>query len=208
MFTGIVQGMAVVHGVECVAHRLRLAVALPGHLRNALAIGASVAVDGVCLTVTGWDDDAVHFDVVEETLQRTSLGQRVAGDRVNVERSVRQGDEIGGHLLSGHVDGVATLVAVTRQEDLQRVRYVPPAALMKYLLMKGFVALNGCSLTIAAVDPEAGWFEVAYIPETLRATNHGLLAVGDVVNLEVDRQTQAIVETVERVLAANPRFMA
>lgn len=200
--------MAVVHGVERVAHRLRLAVALPGHLRNALAIGASVAVDGVCLTVTGWDDDAVHFDVVEETLQRTTLGQRVAGDRVNVERSVRQGDEIGGHLLSGHVDGVATLVAVTRQEDLQRVRYAPPAALMKYLLMKGFVALNGCSLTIAAVDPEAGWFEVAYIPETLRATNHGLLAAGDVVNLEVDRQTQAIVETVERVLAANPRFMA
>lgn len=201
MYTGIVQAGCAVIDIDRQPNLWRITVAIPESLRAGLTIGASVAADGVCLTVTGWEERGVHFDLMAETLRLTTLGELEVGALVNVERSARQGDEIGGHLLSGHIDGTAAIIAIERQANLHRVRYQPPARLMKYLLPKGFVALNGCSLTLAAVDREQGWFEVSFIPETLRVTNHGTLDVGQSVNLEVDRQTQAIVDTVERVLA-------
>jgi len=198
--------MAEVRAARTEPGLLRLQLALPEGLDQQLTQGASIAVDGVCLTVTGWQGQVVHFDVMAETLARTTLAERRPGDRVNVERSLRQGEEIGGHPVSGHVDGTAEILAVDQGENDWRVRYRPPAGLLKYLLPRGFVALNGCSLTVAAVEAAEGWFEVAYIPETLRATVHGELGRGDRVNLEVDRQTQAIVDTVERVLAARGEF--
>lgn len=201
MYTGIVQALCPVGAARHEGGLLHLAVTLPSWLLGGLARGASVGVDGVCLTVTEIDADQVHFDVMAETLALTTLSGVSEGSRVNVERSASQGAEIGGHLLSGHVDATVEIIAIERGEGLCRVRYRPPQALLKYLFHKGFVALNGCSLTIALLQREEGWFEVSYIPETLRVTNHGLLGVGDRVNLEVDRQTQAIVDTVERVLA-------
>lgn len=205
MFTGIVQGLCPVERAVNQDGLLRLLLALPGDLGEGLVRGASVSVDGVCLTVTGLGAEGVAFDVMAETLALTTLAALREGSLVNIERSARQGAEIGGHLVSGHIDGTAGIIAVERAEGLHRVRYRPPPRLLGYLFHKGFVALNGCSLTIAALDRAAGWFEVSYIPETLQATNHGRLLPGDQVNLEVDRQTQVIVDTVERVLAEHPR---
>lgn len=208
MFTGIVQGRCRVRLRRRAPNLLQIAVVMPEEMREGLVSGASVAINGVCLTVTGQEPEGVHFDLMADTLAQTTLGALRDGDEVNVERSARQGDEIGGHWVSGHVDGRARIVAQQREENLFRVRYRPPAELMKYLLRKGFVAINGCSLTIAGVDRAAGWFEVGYIPETLRVTTHGALEVEDEVNLEVDRQTQAIVATVERLLRDDPQWLA
>ena len=123
------------------------------------------------------------------------------GDRVNVERSARQNDEIGGHLLSGHVDGMADIVEIERRENNWKAFYQLPVSLKKYVFRKGFVAVNGCSLTVVDMDDKSGIFSINFIPETLRATTHGEREPGDRVNIEVDRQTQVIVDTVERVLA-------
>ena len=201
MFSGIVQGMAKVREAARAAGQLRLTLALPAAQVEGLQIGASVAVAGVCLTATSIDGPDVRFDVVGETLAQTNLGQLQTGDRVNVERSVRVGDEIGGHNVSGHIDGTAQIVAVDTDGSNTLVRYEAPAPLMAYILRKGFVALDGCSLTVATVDRAQHQFSVALIPETLRATTHGAKRAGDRVNLEVDRQTQAIVETVRQLLA-------
>jgi riboflavin synthase len=201
MFTGIVAGMARLASVERHAGGSRLVLELPGQVAG-LAIGASVAVDGVCLTVTAIDGVHAGFDVVAETLALTTLGEREAGDWVNVERSAALGAEIGGHWVSGHVDGTAAVTAIDTSNDNRVVTYRVAPALLKYILRKGFVALNGCSLTVVAVTAATATFQVSLIPETLRATNHGRHVVGDRVNLEIDRQTQAIVDTVERVLAA------
>ena len=203
MFTGIVQAACPILSVMRKPSLHTIGIAMPPALSEGLSTGASVAIDGVCLTVTGRDELQVYFDLMADTLRSTTLANLSEGSRVNVERSMRQGDEIGGHPLSGHVDATASIMTVERQPNIHRVRYQPPPRLMKYLLPKGFVALNGCSLTIAAADAAEGWFEVSYIPETLRVTTHGDLGPGDAVNLEVDRQTQAIVETVERIMASH-----
>lgn len=201
MYTGIVAGMVQLARVERRPGGTRLELELPPAQSSDLAIGASIAVDGTCLTVTTIDGRRVGFDVIAETLAITNLGERAAGDWVNVERSAAIGAENGGHGLSGHVDGTVEVIAIDESNDNRRVTYRVPPALMKYILRKGFVALNGCSLTVAAVDAAAATFQVSLIPETLRVTNHSRHRTGDRVNLEVDRQTQAIVDTVERVLA-------
>jgi riboflavin synthase len=185
----------------------QLVIALPAPLAEGLVVGASVGVDGVCLTVTGLQARQVSFDVMAQTLSLTTLGELAAGDAVNVERSASQGAEIGGHLISGHIDGCAEIIAIHTPANNRVLRLRPPPALMKYLLNQGFVGLNGCSLTLAAVDREQGWFEVHLIPETLRITTFAAKRVGDRINLEVDRQTQAIVDTVERVLRDNPGLL-
>jgi riboflavin synthase len=139
-----------------------------------------------------------------QTLALTTLGALREGSRVNVERSARSGVEIGGHVLSGHVDAQVRITAIRRPENNHVIRFAVPAPWMKYLFAKGFVALNGASLTIADCGRESdgsGWIEVWLIPETLRMTTFGEKAEGDAVHLEIDRQTQVIVETVERVLA-------
>lgn len=201
MYTGIVHGAYPLTGLERKPGLHQLTLDLPEPLLAGLTIGASVGLDGVCMTVTGIDGAAVSFDAMQETLRLTTLGQRQRGDRVNVERSAKQGAEIGGHLISGHVDGTAALVAREESENNLTLRFALPAALAKYVFKKGFIAINGCSLTVADLDRQQGTWSVCLIPETRRVTNLDALEVGDRVNIEVDRQTQVIVDTVERVLA-------
>lgn len=201
MFTGIVQRLAEVRSVERAPALLRIVVDLDD-LAEGLTPGASVAVNGVCLTVTGVAaGGAVHFDIIQETLDRTSLGGLMSGQRVNVERSFRIGDEVGGHIVSGHVAGVGSVAAIEQAENLRVVHLQVPPELGKYLFLKGFVALDGASLTISHWRPEACRLGVSLIPETIERTTLGRVEVGDRVNIEIDAQTQAVVETVERVLA-------
>ena len=207
MFTGIVQGMATVEAIEKLSGLHRLSVRLPAGLETNITLGASIALNGVCMTVTRQDGNLVSFDAMAETLNLTSLGDLQTGDAVNVERSARQGDEIGGHVVSGHVDGLATIVAVDTSENNQEVTYELPAWAMTYLFKKGFIALDGCSLTIAGLDKNQCRLSVCYIPETLKATVHGQRQEGERVNFEIDRQTQAIVDTVKNVLTENPDWL-
>lgn len=201
MFTGIVQGLCEVGAVEDEAGLRRLELRLGDDLTEGLETGASVAVNGVCLTVTGVDGGSARFDVIRETLDLTNLGDLSPGQRANVERSFRVGDEVGGHILSGHVSGVAEVVRIEEATNERNLYFRVPPELMKYLSYKGFVSLDGASLTIAHADADACEIGVCLIPETIRRTTLGTVAPGDRVNLEVDPQTQAIVETVERVLA-------
>jgi len=203
MYTGIVQSACTVTHIKSQPGLKTLTIAMPPALLQGLELGASVGVDGVCLTVTAFDDSEARFDVMQETLRVTTLGGLTVGDSVNIERSAKQGVEIGGHLVSGHVDGVAKIIAIDEPENNRFVTYHVPPEKMKYIFHKGFVALNGCSLTVAEVDKPASSFKVCFIPETLRVTTHGDKALGDQVNFEIDRQTQTIVDTVEQFLEGN-----
>lgn len=207
MFTGIVQGMATVVALEKLPGLSCIKVQLPEGLAQDLAVGASIALNGVCMTVTAFTGTTVSFDAMEETLNLTSLGLLSVGDQLNVERSAKQGDEVGGHIVSGHVDGMAEIVDIVPSENNQRVVYQLPSWAMVYLFKKGFISLDGCSLTIADIDKSKHQLSVSFIPETLRATTHGAKQVGDKVNFEIDRQTQAIVDTVKNVLQAHPELI-
>jgi riboflavin synthase len=201
MFTGIVQGTGEVLAATPSPGRVRLVVALPARSRAPIEPGASVAIDGVCLTFVEGGPEAAAFDVIEETLRLTSLGARRPGDRVNVERAARFGDEIGGHLLSGHVSGGATVLARRETPTAFELDLQLDAALVPYVLPKGFVGLDGCSLTVGPTVTDDGRFSVYLIPETLRVTTLGDREPGDRVNVELDAMTQAVVETVRRVMA-------
>ena len=201
MFTGIVQASVAAKNVVDKENLKQFSVDLPETLQSGLSIGASIAIDGVCLTVTTIDAGRVSFDVIGQTLAVTTIGKVCEGYTVNLERSARYGDEVGGHILSGHIDATAEIVAIELTENNKTVWYEIAPHLHKYVFERGFVALNGCSLTVAKVN-EKHQFAVCYIPETLRATTHGAKVQGDTINLEIDRQTQAIVDTVERSLAA------
>ena len=207
MFTGIVQGSFPLLAVERKPGLQSITIELPEALLDDLVIGASVAVDGVCLTVTAIDQAKVYFDIMQQTLSLTTLGELDTGDIVNIERSAKQGVEIGGHIVSGHVDSTVEVMAIEQPENNKFITYQVPAEQMKYIFAKGFVSLNGCSLTVASVNREEHTLTVCYIPETLRVTTHGAKAIGDKINFEVDRQTQAIVDTVENVLAATPELI-
>lgn len=189
MFTGIVAGRGRVASIEGET----IGVVLPSI--DGLEIGGSVAIDGVCLTATSVGQ-SVTFDVIEETRRRTTLAGLSVGDEVNVERALRIGDEIGGHLLSGHIMATARIESIHDQNYTIRC----PPALAAYIHEKGFIAVDGISLTVGEVDGEGG-FTVHIIPETLRLTTLGLKTNGDRVNIEIDAMTQAVVETVQRVMA-------
>jgi riboflavin synthase len=206
MFTGIVQGMARIEAIEVREGLRSLRLRLPEGFDAGLAIGASVACDGVCLSVTARPaPDHAEFDVMAQTLSLTTLGSVAVGDVLNVERAARDGAEIGGHPLSGHVD-VSARVAELRQPDANNhvLRFEVPAPWMRYLFAKGYVGVNGCSLTIAEAERRAdgsGWFEVWLIPETLRMTTFARKQVGDAVHIEIDRSTQVVVDTVREAVA-------
>lgn len=199
MFTGIVHGRFPLTVVEHGKKALRLGVRLPEELLQGIQIGASVAISGVCLTVVSIEKDELLFDVVEETLKRTTLGQAERGEFVNVERSLRFGEEIGGHILSGHVMGTAEILAKEEWDTGAHLTVECPREWMKYILPKGFIALDGVSLTVVDVDLR-GSFTIALIPETLSCTTLGIKKAGDLLNVEIDPQTQLIVSTVERLL--------
>ncbi|WP_314378275.1 riboflavin synthase subunit alpha [Neisseria elongata] len=201
MFTGIVQGMGRVVSIEQPAADFRThTVELPEDMAGGLQTGASVAHNGCCLTVTETDGRTARFDLMAETLDKTNLGRLKAGDLVNLERAARFGDEIGGHLMSGHITATTEILRIERTEHNTTMHFALPAALKPYILPKGFVGLDGCSLTIGSVGEDS--FCVHLIPETLRRTLFGTRQAGDTVNLEIDPQTQAVVDTVGRILAA------
>jgi riboflavin synthase len=184
MFTGIVEEVGSVAAVSPVTAMMRLEIRAAATLDGSTT-GASVAVNGACLTVTERRRDGFVFDVGPETLVRTALGSLTAGRGVNLERPLRMGDALGGHLVLGHVDGVATVAGLTRVESTARVRIALAGPdLEPYLVLKGSVAVEGVSLTVAALG--TGWFEVMLIPHTLQATTLGTLEVGQAVNVETD----------------------
>lgn len=204
MFTGIVTASLPITSVERLPGLSRLGVAL-GALAYDLQRGASVAIDGVCLTATEIEREGegrVRFDVMQETLTKTTLGQLEVGDRVHVERSARFGDEVGGHIVSGHVSGMARVIQVERPENNFVLTLQLPENAWKYVFDKGFVSLKGASLTVVDLDAQAHTFSVWLIPETLALTTFATLRPGDAVNIEVDPHTVTIVETVERTLLA------
>jgi len=201
MFTGIVQGVATVAAITDRPGLRSFTLQFPPGFCAGLEIGASVASDGVCLTVTGLDSQAerADFDVMQQSLNLTTLGALGLGGRINVERAARDGAEIGGHPLSGHVDFKGQLLSIRQPENNYVLRIGVPAPWMRYIFAKGYIAINGASLTVAEAGREpggAGWFEVWLIPETLRMTTFGDKAVGDSLNLEIERQTQVLVDTV------------
>lgn len=200
MFTGIVQERAPVVAVTPFAGGLSLTLGLSAPRREGLALGASVAVNGTCLTVARLTADGVVFDVIHETLRLTNLLALAPGDAVNIERSATFQDEIGGHRVSGHVSGTTVLKAVSREGGEWRGTLALDDAWSPFVFHKGFIALDGCSLTIASLDRDAGTFEIALIPETLERTLWGTRTEGAAVNVEVDVDTQAIVTTLGRVL--------
>lgn len=200
MFTGIVKGRAKVASVERKSGLVTFQLDFPVGYGTGLELGASVSISGVCLTAVHVGGDQVSFDIIEETLLRTTLGSIREGSEVNIERSYRVGDEIGGHVLSGHVLGTAEIVSVEKPENNHILTFRVSNEWMKYLLPKGFVALDGCSLTIVETDRESATFSVCLIPETLRLTTFEAKCPGDRVNLEIDSKTQAIVDTVEAYL--------
>lgn len=202
MFSGIVQTTAHLTHVSVKPGMKSFSIYLDDEMRRDLVIGASVAIDGVCLTVVKMNDGDIHFDAVQETLDKTTLGLLAEDALVNVERSIKVGDEIGGHHVSGHVHGTAEIISIDQTLEnnyLLTVRI--PAKLTKYTFNKGFIALNGASLTIVNVDQQAGTIQVSLIPETLRQTTFKDKQLGDHVNIEIEQQTQTIVDTVEQTLA-------
>ena len=205
MYTGIVQQTVEVTAVEDRPGLRTFSIELPAKLREDLEIGASVGIDGVCLTVTSNEGGHARFDTIQETQDRTTLGALSTGDRLNVERSARSGAEIGGHEISGHVDGTVRIIDVEATENNRILTFEAPDDYMKYIFPKGFIALNGCSLTVVDVDREAATFTVHLIPETLRVTTFGRKVVGDRVNFEIDRKTQIIVDTVVEFMREQAR---
>ena len=201
MFTGIVQGTAKVVAIDEKSNFRTHVVELPEHMLAGLETGASVAHNGCCLTVTHIDGARVSFDLMKETLRITNLGEVGEGDSVNVERAAKFSDEIGGHLMSGHIMTTAEVVKILTSENNRQIWFkVQDPTLMKYILYKGYIGVDGISLTVGEVTPTR--FCVHLIPETLQRTTLGVKKLGDRVNIEIDPQTQAVIDTVERVLAA------
>lgn len=204
MFTGIVQAKVKVSEISDQEQFRRLTLAVPVQLLQNLERGASISINGTCLTATefslpeplGW----VSFDVIDETLAKTNLGALSTGSLVNFERSLTFGREIGGHLVSGHVHGTATILAVSQTGANWRVDIELKPEFKPYVLSKGFISIDGISLTVGEVTAES--FSLHLIPETLEVTTLGQRKAGDSVNIELDQQTVTIVDTVERVLAA------
>jgi len=200
MFTGIVQSR---QPLAEIVHKEDFATFIfdfPPALVEGLQIGASVAINGTCLTARTIEGSRVSFDAIGQTLKVTNLGALEAGSIVNIERAARFGDEIGGHAISGHVMDQVAVTEIIESENNLVIWMERPEHLAPFILDKGYVALNGCSLTIAELRDDA--FSVHLIPETRDVTTFGLAQVGDMINIEPDPQTQAVVETVRRLLGS------
>jgi riboflavin synthase len=196
MFTGIVAELGEVAGIEQHADAARLTIR---GSTEGVSPGDSIAVNGVCLTITGIMDGTFTADVMGETLDRSSLGTLTPGAPVNLEQSVRLSDRLGGHLVQGHVDATGTIISRSPAEYWDQVRISLPAGISRYVVHKGSITVDGISLTVSALGPpgEPTWFEVCLIPETLKRTTMGTRQPGEVVNLEVD----VIAKYVERLLS-------
>jgi riboflavin synthase len=197
MFTGIVEELGEVAGIEHRGDAVRLTIR--GSTQDT-SLGESIAVNGVCLTVAEIMDGTFTADVMGETLNRSGLGELAPGAPVNLERSVRLADRLSGHLVQGHVDATATIMSRTPAAHWDQIRISLPGKISRYVVEKGSIAVDGISLTVSALSPaddQDGWFEVCLIPETLKRTTLGTREPGEVVNLEVD----VIAKYVERLLS-------
>jgi len=196
VFTGIVSGTAPILRIAEGEGIRKITVDLVD-FSDGLETGASVSLDGVCMTVVSMDSGEVTFDAISETLDRTTLSDRSEGDRLNVERSMRLGDELGGHILSGHVMGTAEIIESRTVGEGLDLQISIPDGCSPFIMEKGFIAVDGMSLTVGKCDEES--FGLHIIPETLRITTLDRKVVGDRVNIEIDSRTQAIVETMLRM---------
>jgi len=194
MFTGIIQAIGEARALEPRGGDLRIHIGFGALDGEAIELGESIAVSGVCLTVVEFDVDGFHADVSRETLGLTTLGDLRVGSAVNLERALRASDRLGGHLVSGHVDGLGKVLSIDEDARSQRWRFAAPATLLRYIATKGSITVDGVSLTVNAVDDEG--FEVNLVPHTVAHTAFGSTSVGDAVNLEVD----LVARYVERLL--------
>lgn len=209
MFTGIVEGKAELSSVKQLDGFTRWVIDVPPMHGENLEIGASVALDGVCLTVVEIDGRSVSFDLIQETLERSTLCLRKAGDMLNIERALRYGDEVGGHLVSGHVMAVGKIKRIdVLEQDINGSKtmdieiHVPPEV-SEYVFEKGYIAIDGISLTVGKTH-DSGGFDLHIIPETIRRTTLAGKEVGSTVNVEIESSTQAVVDTVKKMLSKNP----
>ena len=183
MFTGIIEELGEVAAIEPQTNALRLTISASKVLTDA-KLGDSIAVNGVCLTVADRDEATFTADVMQETLNRSSLGAATVGTKVNLERAAQVGSRLDGHIVQGHVDGTGTVISRTPDEHWEIVRFTLPAELAKYVVEKGSITIDGTSLTVSALGED--WFEVSLIPVTLTDSVVGLRQPGEIVNLEVD----------------------
>jgi riboflavin synthase len=197
MFTGIVTALGTVREIAPLGESadMRIAIAAPWEDAAAITLGASIACSGCCLTAVAVGADGFSADVSAETLARTTLGQWLPGTRVNLERSLRLGDELGGHIVSGHVDGVGEALEARGEHGSVRWRFRIPPSLARFVAVKGSIAVDGVSLTVNEVGPES--FAVNIIPHTASVTRFGSLAPGDAVNLEIDMLARYVARLTE-----------
>lgn len=201
MYTGIVQGLEKIIEIKKGDGFITIVVSNQQHFFADVFIGASVAINGVCLTVTTIDAalNQIHFDISDVTLALTTLKNLKVGDAVNIERSAKVGAENGGHNLYGHIEGTAIVKALEQRGETFHIDLQIPDGNIKYFFLKGFIGLNGCSLTINRVDREASEISIDLIPETLRLTTWKDAKVGDEVNYEIDQMTRTLVDTLENI---------
>jgi|TARA_B110000914_G_scaffold172387_1_gene153207 riboflavin synthase len=198
LFSGIVSGLGSIKSIKKKIDIVSIEIKAPKNFSKKLQKGASVSVDGVCLTAKNSNSDNIKFDVIEETLSRSTLSNLVKGQKVNLERSITSSTEIGGHLMSGHIHGVAKVIDMKIKESSIDMKISIPKGAGKYILEKGYIGINGCSLTVGKVNKSS--FNIHLIPETLEVTNLAVLEKKQFINLELDQNTVSIVDTVERVL--------
>ena len=200
MFSGIVQGTGKVQKITAKKSYISIEISAPKNFNKKLKKGASISVNGVCLTSLDSGQKKLKFDVINETLSKTNIGKLKKGSLVNLERSITASTEIGGHLMSGHIHfsgRVEKILTKNTNKDLQ-IKF--PRKYKEYIFEKGYIGLNGCSLTLGKVNKDS--FYVHLIPETLEVTNLNVLKKGSLVNIEIDQNTIAVVETVKNSLAA------
>ena len=199
MFTGIVSGKGHVQKIIKSKDYVSLIIKAPKGFSKNLTKGASVSVNGVCLTVKKGKTDILEFDVIEETLQKTNLKDISKSSKVNLERSMTAKTEIGGHLVSGHIHGTGEVLKVVNRQTTKDLQIKIPTSLREYFFYKGYVALNGCSLTIGKVLKTS--FYIHLIPETVSVTTFKDIKKGDLINIEIEQATINTVETVKRVIS-------
>ena len=199
MFSGIVEAKGKISLIKEFDDYLSIEISAPNGFNKNLKKGASVSVNGVCLTSKNNGSKALKFDVIEETINRTNLKQILKGDVVNLERSIKASSEIGGHLMSGHIHYTAKLSQIIDKNNTKDMKISLPKKYLDYVMEKGYIGINGCSLTVGKVHKNS--FSIHLIPETLKITNLDELSKNDLVNIEIDQSTIAIVDTVKKTLA-------
>lgn len=196
VFTGIVEGTGIISKIAKKENLSTITVQTPSNFNEGIQVGASVCVDGVCLTVTQINQDSLEFDLIIETLKVTTFSGIEEDYIVNLERSMKLGDEFGGHIISGHVFDTATITKISEPENNYILTLNIDSNLQKYIFPKGYISLNGISLTIGEVNKNTNTFTVYLIPETLRLTNLIHKLVGDSINIEIETQTRNTVDTI------------